>query len=403
MVLVALTCALVGDAGVFGVKIDDSAQVGELEDAIRAKEQRKGRGIGEVQLFLAKKGAGWLPSAELCSIRKGEDVPGFERVSLVDTEDEAYSTYSIRDVLETNGMPPPQSRQIRVLVVVPEQAQGQPGLWLVTGSVDNALNTNGIRCKRYWMATLRIGYYDPVRRTGEKNVAFGTKARSCASVTGPQTLGSPLYDQAVETRVAQINAVSTELQRVFYDDYVPEESDSSQNIMSSVSLTTSVSNFDTSTDEFEYQRIERKMYFVPYSKAESCHLVSRKQCRDHKREYAKYDRDPNNRLALSRDMHGWYDGMSSDFPIVNMLPGSVDKNPSIGNRRKVFVKVVDAQCTDCVFSRLKKGSTKTDDPLVMKAFVHVEDPETFCFCMRWKYDDNDTRQRSFFDMTPAVD
>ncbi|ETI32695.1 hypothetical protein F443_20548 [Phytophthora nicotianae P1569] len=104
-------------------------------------------------------------------------------------------------------------------------------------------------------------------------------------------------------------------------------------------------------------------------------------------------------------MHGWYDGMSIEFPIVNMLPGSVDKNSSIGNRRKVevFVKVVDAQCTDRVFSRLKEGSTKTDDPLVMKTFVHVEDPETFCFCMRWKYDDNDKRQRSFFDMTPAVD
>ncbi|KUF91136.1 hypothetical protein AM587_10001365 [Phytophthora nicotianae] len=238
------------------------------------------------------------------------------------------------------------------------------------------------------MATLRIGYYDPVRRTPDKNVAFWYEGKKlCFHVlfktedaallfetdlrTGPQTLGSPLYDQVVETRVAQINAVSAELQRVFYADYVPEESESPQNTISSVSLTTSVSNLDTSTDEFEYQRIERKNHFVPYGKAESCHLVSRKQSRDHKREFAKYDRDPNNRLALSRDMYGWYDGMSIEFPIVNMLPGSVDKNSSIGNRRKTF--------------------------------VHVEDPETFCFCMRWKYDDNDKRQRSFFDMTPAVD
>ncbi|KAL8025120.1 hypothetical protein Plhal710r2_c003g0017141 [Plasmopara halstedii] len=65
-------------------------------------------------------GAGWLPSAELRAIRKGEDLPGFERVSLVDTEDELYSTYSIRDVLDTNGMPPPQTRQIHVLVEVPQ-------------------------------------------------------------------------------------------------------------------------------------------------------------------------------------------------------------------------------------------------------------------------------------------
>ncbi|KAL7682752.1 hypothetical protein Plhal304r1_c046g0126891 [Plasmopara halstedii] len=100
MVLVALTCALVGNAGVFGVKIDDSAQT--------------------TCSSLAKKGAGWLPSADLRAIRKGEDLPGFERVSLVDTEDELYSTYSIRNVLDTNGIPPPQTQQIHVLVVVPK-------------------------------------------------------------------------------------------------------------------------------------------------------------------------------------------------------------------------------------------------------------------------------------------
>nr|QUJ09354.1 crinkler 30 [Plasmopara viticola] len=74
-----------------------------------------------LKLSLAKKGAGWLPSAEFRAIRKGEDLPGFERVSLVDTEDELYSTYLIRDVLDTNKRPPPQTRQIYVLVVVPEQ------------------------------------------------------------------------------------------------------------------------------------------------------------------------------------------------------------------------------------------------------------------------------------------
>ncbi|ETN16715.1 hypothetical protein, variant 1 [Phytophthora nicotianae INRA-310] len=421
--MVLLNCALVGVGSVISIIIEEWKTVALLKDAIKAKKPDTIKGEADnLQLSLAKKGEGWLPIEDLAAIEDGVAVPGFEKVSLVDTKRVKYSAYSIQKVLQMKGLPSPQTEQIHVLVVVPEQTQGQPRLWLVTGSVDNALNTKGIRCRLYWMATLRIGYYDPVRRTPDKNVAFWYEGKKlCFHVlfktedaallfetdlrTGPQTLGSPLYDQVVETRVAQINAVSAELQRVFYADYVPEESESQQNTISSVSLTTSVSNLDTSTDEFEYQRIERKNHFVPYGKAESCHLVSRKQSRDHKREFAKYDRDPNNRLALSRDMHGWYDGMSIEFPIVNMLPGSVDKNSSIGNRRKVevFVKVVDAQCTDRVFSRLKEGSTKTDDPLVMKTFVHVEDPETFCFCMRWKYDDNDKRQRSFFDMTPAVD
>ena len=67
------------------------------------------------------------------------------------------------------------------------------------------------------------------------------------------------------------------------------------------------------------------------------------------------------------------------------------------------MKVFDAQCKDRVFSRLKDGATQTEDPLVMKTFVHVENPETFCFCMRWKHDDNDECWRSFLSMTPAAD
>lgn len=67
------------------------------------------------------------------------------------------------------------------------------------------------------------------------------------------------------------------------------------------------------------------------------------------------------------------------------------------------MEVVGAQYIDRVFSRLRKGSTKTDDPLVMKTFVYVENPETFCFCMKWKHDDNEKFRRRFYDLTPAAD
>ncbi|CAK4378853.1 unnamed protein product, partial [Aphanomyces euteiches] len=54
-------------------------------------------------------------------------------------------------------------------------------------------------------------------------------------------------------------------------------------------------------------------------------------------------------------MHGYYDGLSYEVPIVNMIPGSIEEKPSIDKRYKVeiFVKVLDAQCVDRVFSRLK--------------------------------------------------
>ncbi|GLE09673.1 hypothetical protein PINS_up021444 [Pythium insidiosum] len=162
---------------------------------------------------------------------------------------------------------------------------------------------------------------------------------------------------------------------------------------------------DSSTEEFRYQRIEHERYFLPYGKAESCHLVSKKKCKHDKREYSKYNRDPNNRLALSREMHGFYDGLSYQCPIVTMTPGAVEQKQSINDRYKVeiFVKVLDAQCKDRVFSRLKEGAIQTNDPLVMKTFVHVKDPETFCFCLRWKHEDNEAQWSSFSSMASAVD
>ncbi|DBA05250.1 TPA: hypothetical protein N0F65_007412 [Lagenidium giganteum] len=290
------------------------------------------------------------------------------------------------------------SKKDALTVQVPKKEQ-RSVLWLVRGSIVNALSTKGVRCRLYRLAGTYLGYYDPARRTGDKDSAlwyedktlcihilFETKENALrfdnALQEEPVTLGSPLNGQEVTTSVAQVEGVQTELKRIYLIHYDPQESESPQDTM-----------------------IEHERYFLPYGNAESCHLVSRKQSRDHKREFAKYDRDTNNRLALSREMHGFYDGLSYDVPIVNMIPGSVEQNRSIGNRYKVevFVKVLDAQCKDRVFSRLKEGATQTDDPLVMKTFVHVEDPETFCFCMRWKHDDNDECWKNFLSMTPAAD
>ncbi|TDH71829.1 hypothetical protein CCR75_001773 [Bremia lactucae] len=309
---------------------------------------------------------------------------------------------------------------VHVMVVPSEPVPPQVVLWLLTGCVDDALATKGIRSKLFWMASSRTGYYDPARRIGDKNVAFWYEDKNlCFHVlfkvesdalkfetgllNGPHTLGSPLTGHQIETHLAQTRAVSVDLKRIIYHDYNPNDSKSRENTISS--LTTSVSILDLSTDEFRYQRIEHEKFFKPYGKAESCHLVSRKDNRDHQREYGKYDRDVNNRLALSREMHGWFDGLSIEFPIVNMLPGTIEDHPSIGDRRKVeiLVKAFDAGCKDRVFSRLKDGSADTDDPLVMKTFVHVKDPDTFCLCLRWKYNNNAQLASSFFEITPAID
>ncbi|CAI5739710.1 unnamed protein product [Peronospora destructor] len=417
--MVNLICAIVGTKeSVFSVDIDANQSVGHLKNAIKAEKANDLKDVDadKLRLFPAKTEDGtWLSSSteDVKKLKEGEKTPHV--VELTEEDRELQGEDSIANFLA--GMETPEARQIHVLVVVPEQAQAKTRLWLVSGFVENAQDTKGIRCCLYRLASSRLGCYDPARRTEDKDVAFWYEdKRLCIHVLfqseraawkfqndldmGPHTFGSPLSDQAITCKVTRVEAVSTDLQHVMYSHYYSQESD-----LSSDSSATVVSVLDPSTDEFRYQRIEHEWLFVPYGKAESCHLVSKKQCNDNKRQFAKYDRDPNNLLALSRGMCDFYDGISLDVPIVNMLPGSVEETPSIGSRYKVevFVKVLDANCICRVFYRLKDGSTKTDDPLVMKTFVHVEDPETFCFCMKWKHDYNEELWESFYDMTPAVD
>lgn len=329
----------------------------------------------------------------------------------------------------------PKSRQIHVLVVVPkksravvelEDAAERTALWLIHGSIANAFNTRGVRCKLYRLAGLYLGYYDPARCTDHKfqafwyagdgttllvHVLFRTEEYAVlfenALRDEPATLGSPLSHQQVTTDVKKVEGVATELQRIFFVHYDPNDTDSLQDAVSSISQTSDVTLFDGSTDEFKFQRIEDERLFLSYGKAESCHLVLNKHCthRDFKREFGKYNNDVNNRLALSREMHGYFDGMSMEVPIVNMFPGCVDKTHPVNNKFKVevFVKVFDAHCKDRVFGRLKEGSARTDDPLMRKTYVYVQDPDTFCFCLKWKFQETEGLWADFLQMTPAVE
>ncbi|OWY90453.1 Crinkler (CRN), partial [Phytophthora megakarya] len=114
--MVKLFCAIVGVAGsAFPVDIDENETVGDLKNAIKAQKPNglKYVDADKLQLFLSKKGDGWLQSKELAMVQEEEaKTPmGFERVPMMD------ATWVIQDVLAE--MPNPQSRQIHVLVVVP--------------------------------------------------------------------------------------------------------------------------------------------------------------------------------------------------------------------------------------------------------------------------------------------
>ncbi|KAE9278958.1 hypothetical protein PR003_g28367 [Phytophthora rubi] len=122
MVKLLLSYAIVGLAKGDGVEIDDDLPVWKLEDAIREKEKSKGRVIGELQLFLAKKDGAWLESdsEDVKKLKKGEKTGAVE--ALTSEEKELQGESGLQTVL--TGMPKPSTDQIHVLVVAPEGAVG---------------------------------------------------------------------------------------------------------------------------------------------------------------------------------------------------------------------------------------------------------------------------------------
>jgi len=309
----------------------------------------------------------------------------------------------------------PGRKEIHVLVELPEAAAGVEPMrrsvfWLVTGSVENALHTRGVRSRIYRIADAELGYYDPTNVFADDKVqAFWYANNDLQIHVLFEEKMHALYFQSrlnaefitipITSFVSQVRCPKDQ-QRIFSRDYVADDSESPQETMSSIPTEFSV--IDTDNPVFKYQRIEADGFFGPYGKAESAHLISKSHCLRFK-SYNKYDDDDNNRLALSREMHGAYDKLNFDFPVVNMEVVSVSHGPVMDNRFKVELNVsVYSQDYAFLLQRLKDESTRTSDPLVMKTFVHVENPTIFCKCMAWKYKEVEKLRQSYFDMKPAV-
>ena len=215
-------------------------------------------------------------------------------------------------------------------------------------------------------------------------------------------MGSALKGVPINCQVTpHMNHQPSELRRIYFRDYNPTDTESPQDSMSSITHTTL---FDRATDEFKYQRIEADWVFGPFVKAESSHLMSHEHCRTHE-SYLKFDKDPSNRLALSREMHGFYDALSSELPILNIRPVFVSDKPEIEGRYKVelLVEVINAEYAQTVRNRLKDGSTVTDNPLIFKTYVYVLNPSIFKQCINWKAKQIDKAWSDYYSMTPAVD
>lgn len=160
-------------------------------------------------------------------------------------------------------------------------------------------------------------------------------------------IGSPLKDRAVHSnQIVQSTRLDGELERRIHTiDYVAEE-DTESPQHSDVSLPDHTPVIDITTNEFRYQRIEKESCFGRHGKAESCQLMSRAHCLSHE-SLRQYDDDPSNRLALSRDLHGFYDALNTAVPVVNIYAESESPSPGPDARYEVTLRVRAFDCISC--------------------------------------------------------
>ncbi|KAG2781688.1 hypothetical protein PC112_g24850 [Phytophthora cactorum] len=128
--MVLLNCALVGEGSVISIIIEEWKTVALLKKAIKEEKPNDFKDVDadKLQLFLAKtEGGAWLAGAGVAAVTvDGDGHPqGFE---LMDP------TLWIKNPKHFGANFQPGEGQIHVLVVVPEQAQPQMGLWLTLPS-----------------------------------------------------------------------------------------------------------------------------------------------------------------------------------------------------------------------------------------------------------------------------
>ncbi|POM74381.1 Hypothetical protein PHPALM_8676 [Phytophthora palmivora] len=132
--------------------------------------------------------------------------------------------------------------------------------------------------------------------------------------------------------------------------------------------------------------------------------MSHEHCKKHD-SYNKYDRDKSNRLALSPEMHSWYDALACTVPVFNICVESVSQYPVINNRYevKLIVRALDAGYGRLISMRLKEGAIVSTDLLEMRTSVHVENTKVFRTCMEWKYKQIRKLWQDYYSMASAVD
>ena len=298
-----------------------------------------------------------------------------------------------------------------IIVVVP--AASYASYWRVSGTITDAFVVKGVRSRMYHNADNHLGYYesgnqaffyDENGRTLRINVLFKTEENALRFDSRIRnesiTMNSPMNSLTIHSSVSTASTAQLG-ERIYSKDYIPTDSESPQDTQTEIS--DHFSTFEQTSEEFKYQRIEKLSIFGSIGKAESCHLISASHCRNYP-SYSRFDKDPNNKLAMSRDLHGWFDHLNTDIPLFYLKVVSISDSVIIEGRYKVVIAVValNQESANMIFCRLIEGSTQTNDPLVMNTSVYVTNPTIFQKCLEWKGKENRRKWEDYFSMDSAI-
>ena len=300
-----------------------------------------------------------------------------------------------------------------IINVVNGSALQTPTLWRATGTINGARKM-GFRRGMYRTAQTYLGFYeksngiklDPFSYQDDEtltiNVLFEQKSDALhfrAAVYENVDTVSPQGELAVSLSVdLASDAVLDEM--ILVGHYVYDD-DSPPDTPRPLSGVTEL--FDTSP-LFRYQRLEDERYFGGLYKADRAHLIDKPLCEKGKR-FASFRDNENNFLALSKEVHCWFDALSNvseKIPFFKLLIKHVSSNldPANDFRYRVLltVEAYNAESARLFFPRLKDGSLVVNGTQA-ETFVYVKNPEEFRVCLSWKNDKID----ALWNFTPAVE
>jgi hypothetical protein len=267
--------------------------------------------------------------------------------------------------------------------------------FLVTAHFIGSKRIKGARQRLYRLAVSFTGYYDgdqpAMYYDGDDlhiHVVFQSQQRALDFETQINeefnTYLSPIQSVPFDLVISRVSRHGIG-RRIFTHHYQADESESPQDALSMVSGTT-VINDDSPL--FKYQRLEKDSEFGGHFRADRAHLIDKSFCT--KTEgFSQYNNDENNFLALSSNVHKWFDGINCNLPLFKLVVVEETRRPTTEDGRYMVTLEVcafDAEAARMLFHHLKEGSEQTNDPLIMRTRVYVKDKEIFKKCIKWKAD-----------------